>query len=667
MTAVHKQLKLGVCYYPEHWDKTLWKEDLARMRQIGIEYVRLAEFAWTLMQPTPNRYDFSWLDEVLDMIEKAGLKAILCTPTATPPVWLTEKEPGILPYDEEGRRRNFGSRRHYTFSSPAYLDHSREIAGEMARRYGKHPVVAAWQTDNEHGCHESTRSYGPEDLRAFRRFLTAKYGDIQTLNRAWGNVFWNQTYDNFEQILLPNRTVAQANPSHWLDFYRFSSSQVVAFNAAQVRILREHAEDVPITHNMMGFSNEFDHYSVGEDLDIASWDNYPLGYLEDMYWDDEDKHRYSCTGHPDISAFFHDLYRFVGRGNLWVMEQQPGPVNWAAHNPAPLAGIIRFWTWQAFAHGADMVSYFRWRQVPFGTEQMHTALLLPNSEPAPAYAEVARIAEEKKRLPSLQTSPAKVALLFDYEAAWITELEAQSANYRYLEQVLNWYGSLRRYGLNADVVSPDAPLESYALVLAPCLPVISATLTDKLQRSDAYFLWGPRSGGKTENFHIPAELPPGNLQKLVPLKVETVSTLRGRLATPAAADAMYCLSGDGVFGPWTGGIWHERVRTDLKPLAQTGAGDGILYANRKHHYLCSCLDAVSIRKLIGYLLNKAGVPVTELPPGVRLCRTQEADFYFNFGRDDYSLPKNGEHLLAETGKPGRGKIAGGEYAALKRD
>jgi beta-galactosidase len=225
-------------------------------------------------------------------------------------------------------------------------------------------------------------------------------------------------YDDFDQIDLPNLTVTEPNPAHALDFRRFSSDQVARFNAGQVAAIRARS-DAPISHNYMGRTLDFDHFALGAQMEIATWDSYPLGFLEDRWRTrPEHKRRYARQGDPDFQAFHHDLYRAVGRGRWWVMEQQPGPVNWAPHNPAPLPGMVRFWTWEAFAHGAECVSYFRWRQAPFAQEQYHAGLLRPDSAEAPAFAEARQVARELAQLPEVEETAAPVALVFDYASAW---------------------------------------------------------------------------------------------------------------------------------------------------------------------------------------------------------------------------------------------------------
>ncbi len=264
------------------------------------------------------------------------------------------------------------------FPHAGYRAESVRITDILAKRYGNHPAICAWQTDNEYGCHDTTLSYSDAARAAFQAWLKQRYLTIDALNEAWGNVFWSMDYRTFEEVDLPNLTVTEANPAHCMAFRRFSSDQVALFNREQVQTIRAQSA-VPIIHNYMGRITDFDHFKVGEDLDIASWDSYPLGFLEDrIEADDVFKNRYMKQGHPDFQAFHHDLYRAVGKGRWWIMEQQPGPVNWAPYNPAPLPGMVRLWTWEALAHGAENVLYFRWRQAPFAQEQMHTGLYLPN-------------------------------------------------------------------------------------------------------------------------------------------------------------------------------------------------------------------------------------------------------------------------------------------------
>ncbi|MGL4543721.1 MAG: beta-galactosidase, partial [Polymorphobacter sp.] len=491
-------MKLGVCYYPEHWPEAWWDDDARAMVAMGLSVVRIGEFAWSRIEPEPGAFDWGWLDRALDTLHRHGLQVVLGTPTATPPKWLVDADPSMLAVDAQGKVRGFGSRRHYCFSSESYRDQCARIVQALAARYGNHPAVIGWQTDNEYGCHATTLSYCANALRRFRLWLAARYGDIAALNTAWGNVFWSQEYRSFDAIDAPNLTVTEANPAHRLDYQRFASDEVVSFNRLQVDILRAASPGRDIIHNFMGFVTDFDHHDVGADLDVASWDSYPLGFTEQFWFDDACKTRYMRQGHPDIAAFHHDLYRGVGRGRWWVMEQQPGPVNWARSNPAPLPGMVRAWTWEAFAHGAEVVSYFRWRQVPFGQEAMHAGLTLPDRSIDAGGAEARQVASEITRLGSLPAAArADVALVFGYASVWMTEIQPQGRELSGLRAAFEMYSALRQLGLNIDIVPPDADLAGYRLIAVPMLLDADAGLAARLAASGAQLLIGPRSGSKT--------------------------------------------------------------------------------------------------------------------------------------------------------------------------
>ena len=463
--------RLGVCYYPEHWPESRWADDARGMVEIGLQLVRMGEFAWSRLEPRDGHYDFEWLRRAIDTFHGAGLDIVLGTPTATPPKWLVDKMPDMLALDANGHARKFGSRRHYCFSHAGYARECDRIVAALAEAFGEHPGVKAWQTDNEYGCHDTVESYSSAARDAFRQWCRDKYADIDRLNRAWGNVFWSMELSGFDDIELPNLTVTEANPSHLLDFQRFSSDQVAVFNRRQVEIIRRHSPGRAILHNFMGAFTAFDHYAVGQDLDAAAWDSYPLGFLERSPRDEAFKTRYMRVGDPDFQAFHHDLYRACGRGRWWVMEQQPGAVNWAPWNPAPAPGAVRLWTYEAFAAGAEVVSYFRWRQAPFAQEQMHEALLLPNSEPNEAYRIVAELSRELATLGAkARTARSAVALVFDYESAWAWSIEPQGQDFSYFELVFAFYRGLRRLGLSVDIIppTPDAVADR-ELVVAPGL------------------------------------------------------------------------------------------------------------------------------------------------------------------------------------------------------
>jgi beta-galactosidase len=617
---------LGTCYYPEHWPEEVWAEDARRMAELGLTWVRIGEFAWSRLEPRPGRFDWGWMDRAFETLGGAGLKVVLGTPTATPPRWMLERHPDMLAHDAEGRPRGFGSRRHYCFSHAGYRAEAARIAEELAKRYGRHPALGAWQTDNEYGCHDTVISYSPAARAAFRDWLAQKYQGTDALNRAWGNVFWSMEYESFDEIDLPNLTVTEPNPSHALDFRRFSSDQVARWNAAQVEAIRRHS-DAPISHNYMGRIVEFDHFALGAQMEIATWDSYPLGFLEDRLEEPpEHKRRYARQGDPDFQAFHHDLYRAVASRfdaeapRWWVMEQQPGPVNWAPHNPAPLPGMVRFWTWEAFAHGAECVSYFRWRQAPFAQEQYHAGLLRPDSAEAPAFADARQVADELAEMPEVNVGQAQIALVFDYASAWAWTVQPQGRGCDYFRLVFEVYRGLRKLGLSVDILPPDTDsLAGYRLVLVPGLVTLSEPLKCALGQATAQVLLGPRTNAKTAALATPVPLPPA-----IPgldVTVARVETLRPDMPVPMERAGHVTL-------------WREELEGTAEVVDRDAQGRPVAMRAGNLTYLGGWPDPDFLRHLLIRACAEAGVETLDLPPDIRIRQAGATRFAFNHGPEE---------------------------------
>ncbi len=608
---------LGVCYYPEHWPEAWWPDDARRMAEIGLTWVRIGEFAWGRMEPEPGRYDLGWLDRAIDVLGAAGLKVVLGTPTATPPRWMLARHPDMAPVDREGRTRGFGSRRHYCFSHLGYRQDCAQIVTVLAERYGRNPHVAAWQTDNEYACHDTTLSYSDAARDGFRDWLAQKYQSPQALNRAWGNVFWSMDYAGFDEIGLPNLTVTEASPSHWMDFRRYSSDQVVAFNRVQTDIIRRHSA-APIAHNYMGRITDFDHFGTGADLDIAAWDSYPLGFLSDrLEVTPEYKRMFTRQGDPDFQAFHHDLYRAVGRGRWWIMEQQPGPVNWAPYNPDPLPGMARLWAWEAFAHGAEAVCWFRWRQAPFAQEQQHAGLLRPDSVAAPAYLEAAEVARELAAMPDVEHTAAPVALVFDYASAWAWATQPQGRDFDYFRLVFAFYRGLRKLGLSIDILPPDtADLSPYKLVLAPGVATLSDALKAALTAHEGIAVLGPRTNAKTADFAIPVPLPPA-------LPGLDCTVMRVESLPP---DVPVPLQRGGQFLHW-------REKAEGAPVREATTDGWPALIGDRLRYLTGWPDEAALARILTDACTELGIPTDTLPEGLRCREAGNMLFWINYCAD----------------------------------
>jgi beta-galactosidase len=496
---------------------------------------------------------------------------------------MLDRYPDMLAWDAQGRARGFGSRRHYDFSHVGYRDECVRITAILGERYGRNPHVQAWQLDNEYGCHDTTMSYSPAARAAFQSWLQRKYRTVENLNDRWGNIFWSMDYQSFDQIDCPNLTVTEPNPAHAMDFRRFASDEVVVFNAAQLTALRP-LTDAPILHNYMGRITDFDHFAVGADLDIATWDSYPLGFLEDRSdRSDAFKREHRRCGDPDFQAFHHDIYRAVGKGRWWVMEQQPGPVNWAPHNPQPAPGMVRLWALEAFAHGAEVVCFFRWRQAPMAQEQNHAGLLRPDGQLSEGGHEVVSLAKELAAMPDLSAKPARVAIVFDYASQWAWEVQPQDTQFDYFRLIYDLYCGLRRAGHSVDILPPtitDFGDRDRVFILG--LFAWPQALRAAVYGFSGDVVMGPRTGSRTDDFKIPQTLPPG----LAGLKVTAVETLR--------ADAPVTLSDGGAVQ-----IWRERVESAWDVMETDEDGRPVRLSNGHLTYWAGWPDAQALDRWLG--------------------------------------------------------------------
>ncbi len=619
-------MKLGVCYYPEHWPEGDWAEDARMIRELGLSLVRIGEFAWSRIEPEPGRFDWDWLDRAIEALHEEGLGIILGTPTATPPKWLVDLHPDILPHDEYGNPRRFGSRRHFCFSSQTYRGESARITEALAGRYGEHPGIVMWQTDNEFGHHGSDESFSPDAHAAFRQWLEHRYGAVGALNAAWGTVFWSQEYRSFAEVDLPGATVTEANPSHILDFRRFNSDQMVSFHAEQEAIIRRLSLDRPVTHNFIGDFVRLNHHDIGKHIDIATWDSYPIGLLSEGHFTPEEKSRWLRQGHPDFAAFNHDVYR--GTAPEWaIMEQQPGPVNWARHNAAPAPGMVRLWTWEAFAHGARFVSYFRWRQLPVAQEQTHAGLLRWDRAPQPVMEEVRMVAGEIDAVGRVTLQRADVALILDYPSLWHHEIQPQGRSGAAINLCRALYTGLRKLGLDIDIVPATTDFAGYRLVVLPSPSILPGGIDSRLKASGAAVLATALTGCRTREGHLPPRPDLGPLPELLPMQMIRFESLAPQIALRVRTESMM----------YTAGRWLETLETNAQVRARFDSGAPAWINNGNAHYLATWPDEKLLNDVLETLCAEAGLTVRHTGPDLRLRRANGLQFAFNYGPNTVDL------------------------------
>jgi beta-galactosidase len=551
-------IQLGAAWYPEQWNEAAWEHDLALMEAAHFTVTRMGEFAWSRMEPSEGHYDLDWLARAVRLAEKHHIAVVIGTPTDAPPAWLTSKYPETLGTDANGKLREHGGRRQFSYSSPRYRQFCVAIATQLAKRFGHDANVIGWQIGNEY----TDESFDAATRKQFQEFLKAKYKSLDSLNEHWATAYWSQTYSDWSQIMLPS---GGGNPGLLLEHKHFVTATWKSFQHDQLAVIRQLSDKRQfITTNIggLGWSDNWDHYAINEELDIASWDDY-VG-----------------TGHLNVTrnAFMNDFVRGWKRKNFWVMETQPGTVNWAPVNNSLDPGETRALAWQTIGHGADAVLYWQWRDALNGQEQYHGAIVGPDGEPNPIYKEIQQLGEDlQKTSEALKgTTPvADVALLMDYDSRWAIDFQPHSRNYDQLDVLLRFYEAAKKVATAArsvDVVDPaSAPLSSYRLVVAPSLNVISEALVAKLLayvEQGGNLLLGPRSGMKDEFNALNIQRQPGPLAEALSAKVEQYYALESSVALTPDAGPHFFNAPSGK-----GDIWAESL--DVMAHEENASGPGI--------------------------------------------------------------------------------------------
>jgi beta-galactosidase len=541
-------LYLGTAWYPEQWPESRWDADLSLMEAAHIRFVRVGEFAWSRLEPSEGHYDLDWLQRAVDAAARHHIAVIIGTPSAAPPAWLTTKYPETLRIKEDGQRDEHGNRQQFNWADPKYRELARAMAEQEAKRFGHDPNVIGWQIDNEY----ANESYGPIAREQFQAWLKARYGTLDNLNDRWTTAYWSQTYSAWSQIPIET---SYGNPSLLLSWKRFVSDTWRSYQKNQLDVIRANADPRQfITTNMMGFFDGYDHYTVSQDLDLASWDDYVgTGQLN-----------------PVSNGAAHDLTRGFLRKNFWVMETQPGFVNWSPDNNSLDRGAVRAMAWLDVGHGADAVSYWQWRSALNGQEEYHGTLLGADGTPVPLYSEVAHIgADFAKAGPALAgtTVHSDVAILHSYDAFWAIDWQRHNQAFDPLANLVAYYGAIRALAHSVDIVSPSIPLASlsqYKLLIAPALNLITDQQAQNLidyVRNGGHLVLTQRSAMKNIDNGLQTERQPG---PLVPL-------LGGRVEQYYALDTTVPISG--VWGSGPTKVWAELLSTsnpDTKVLMRYG-------------------------------------------------------------------------------------------------
>lgn len=506
----------GGDYNPDQWDDATIEEDMAYFKKAGINLLTLPVFSWTLLEPEEGVYDFLWLDKIIDKIWEHKISICLATPTTAQPAWLSTRYPEVLPVDIQGRKRTHGMRVFFCVNSLKYRERAAAIAEEMAKRYANHPALAMWHVSNEYG----TYCYCPNCQAKFRVWLRNRYGTVKELNTRWNTAFWGRTLTSFEEVTLPTELNDdyRFNPVIQLDYMRFVTDSTIECFRNEYDVLKRYNPEIPVQTNMSGFIKKLDQFAMTKHLDIVGWDNYP-----------------SPTDPPYFVAMKHDIMRGLKGGQSFVLtEQSPNQQNWQPYNKLKRPGEVRVLSYQALAHGADTCLFFQMRQSVAGQEKFHGAVIShAGHDQTRVFRETASMGAEFEKIGDAfqgGRTKAEVGMLFDWNNWWALELSSgPSKDMDYLKTCAKYYRPFHERNIPVDILSTEAELEGYKIILIPMLYMMKEGVAEKLTRftrNGGILIATVMSGLVDENDRCVFGEYPGKLRDVLGIWVEETDALR---------------------------------------------------------------------------------------------------------------------------------------------
>lgn len=649
------KLQFGAAYYPEHVTPERVEEDARLMQAAGINLVRMAEFSWIRMEHEEGVYDFSWLDHAVEVLASHGVKSLLCTPTATPPKWVMDKYPDVYQYHADGRRREFGGRRHYCVNSPSYRRLSVRIAEAIGSHYADNPHVIGYQIDNELMA-EDPYCHCPTCVETFRKWLREKFATVEELNRRWGLNFWSQCYRSFDEVVLP-RINAHQSPSSTLDLQRFFSERFVEYTTLQAEALRRTSLGKNITHNVCscGFLYRLDLNRLGKELDVVSVDNYPVSFtFESEYGNSGD-----VPYHPSYASLALGIIRSTKKAPFWVTEAQSG----RTMRPRKLVepGFLSAITRQELAHGARSVLYFSWRVFPSGVEFMLAGVLPSDSKPRRTYREITEIISESKALePALEglLPAADVAILRDFDCDWALDDGLPHPDFRYLRHLHRYYQALFENHVNVDILSPEDNFSGHKILVAPSWILIdearAAKLTDFVKNGGTLVLTCLSAMRDLDNRNRPETIPT-LLTGLCGIEVEEQQPLkfqdkvRFRDASGEAHEGSYWFDLLSLHGAEQLATYDDRWFSGIPAVTRHKKGKGSVI------YVGTVPDVPYLRSLLSGICTESGVfpnvtePSSPLIESLKVFRSSDRDgehlHLINFTAEQQSVTLPSAHLI----------------------
>ncbi|HEX7394427.1 MAG TPA: beta-galactosidase [Anaerolineaceae bacterium] len=611
----------GADYYPEHWPEERWPEDARLMAEAGFNVVRLAEFAWSKLEPKEGQFNFDWLDRAIEILSSHRIKIVLGTPTASPPPWLMAKREDLFLVEQNGVRQTYGLRREYCPNHPLYRQFTKRIVSQIAAHFKNNPAVIGWQIDNEFG----DRCFCSICQTEFHKWLQKRYATLENLNEKWGTIFWSHVYTEWSQIPLPLTTARSHNPGLGLDYRRFMSDTYRDYQKSQIDIIRRHCPGHFITHNLMGFGySQLDYYDNTADLDLVSWDNYMR-----MQWGMQ------VEVDPAKAALSHDTMRGLKKQNFWVMEQQSGGGGWEFVAVPPKPGELRLWTYQSIAHGADAIVYFRWRTARTGTEQYWQGILEHHGIPGRRYAEVSQVGKELERIAEViagsQVKPL-IAIMQSYDTRFAFQVQPNNPRFGYEKHIQDIYRGFYNNNLPIDIVSEKDLLTGYKVVIVPAMYILTeetAANLEKFAAEGGIVVFTPRTGVKDESNTVVNMKLPGLVAKMCGIEIEEYISMpvdednRVQFGLPELEDDFPSSIWADVIEPKGAKViaWHTQDFYAKKPAATINH-----YKNGKVIYLGIMGDSAYYSAIARWISGLAGVePLLETPTGVEVTERWQGE------------------------------------------
>lgn len=630
---------LGVDYYPEQWDISIMEEDLANIKELGSNVIRIGEFAWHLMEKEEGKYDFSFFDTVIKKANEYGLKVIFGTPTATIPAWLVKKYPEILSEFENGEKRTFGGRHIYCFNSEVFYKYSEKIIRELANHYKDEKNIVAWQIDNEFGHEGSDECYCPKCHRAFQEFLRNKFNNsIDELNKTYGTTFWSQEYNSFEEIPVPKKTITTHNPALRLDWERFRSKSIVDYSNFQVELLKSIIPDCVVIHDFPGggLDKHVDYSKVAQKLNVVAFNNYPVwgGQKEPIP--------------PHEIAFGLDYIRGLKRENFWITEAIMGAQGHDITGFLPRPNQAKMWSCQGMARGCSSLIYFRYRGATKGAEQFCYGILDADNKKRRKFYEVKDFFHNIIKYEDILEQPikSKVAIVYDYDSLASFRIQKQSILLDCHQEMKKFYKPFYDSNIMVDIISEDKDFSEYKILILPVMIIWKKELTEKVKefaKNGGIVVMTYRTAVKDiDNNLTLGEMLPVGYNDFVGAYVEEIESLQEYNSLD--------LEGEGVFNgiKGKGGIFRDMLvskgaevlfRYNDKFYDTFSAVTKNSYGKGKVYYIgCSPEEAI-LKLIVDDILNSAELQKTLSPDNVEIVVRGNGDkqikIYIN--HNDYEV------------------------------